>query len=116
MSTHPLGSGATALFSQLNQGEQVTSNLRKVTKEMKTNKDTALRTCADEASPTKPTLAPKPGSRMTISQKPPLFELRNNQKWIVVSPRPWQTFLMKGASADILLYLCSIKYKCLKGR
>ncbi|CAH8438501.1 unnamed protein product [Dicrocoelium dendriticum] len=70
-----------ALFKLLNQGEKVTAGLRKVTDDMKTHKNPALR-AASGAEPA-PAVAAKPKSAAVATAKqPPVLELRGN-KWVV---------------------------------
>uniref|UniRef100_A0A1I7TZ72 CAP_N domain-containing protein n=1 Tax=Caenorhabditis tropicalis TaxID=1561998 RepID=A0A1I7TZ72_9PELO len=77
-------SNRDALFAQLNQGEGVTSRLKKVTADMQTHKNPNLRgnTAAPAsapqggASPARPAAAPV--------RKPPHKELENGKQWIVV--------------------------------
>lgn len=87
-----------AVFAQLNQGEGVTSGLRKVDKSEMTHKNPALRagstvpvrsasqtsvsSTSRGKSPVPPGKKPKPESMRT--KKPPRKELDGN-KWIIVS-------------------------------
>ncbi|VDP73922.1 unnamed protein product [Echinostoma caproni] len=75
-------SGRNALFAAINRGEAITSGLRKVTDDMKTHKNPALR--AAQTTPIKP---PKPTQQQTETQnRTPsapakgVLELREN-KW-----------------------------------
>ncbi|ULT79854.1 hypothetical protein L3Y34_010444 [Caenorhabditis briggsae] len=76
-------SNRDALFAQLNQGEGVTSRLKKVTADMQTHKNPNLRGTAavpatgqqGGASPAKAAAAPV--------KKPPHKELENGKQWIV---------------------------------
>jgi adenylyl cyclase-associated protein len=86
------------LFADLSKGEDVTKGLRKVTDDMKTHKNPALRFGSPQ--PFKPTTAPKPGSAGAASKtshpvaapaaakaaaatKPPKCELEGGKKWII---------------------------------
>jgi len=79
---------ASALFAALNKGSDITSGLKKVSDNMKTHKNPALRT---GPAPFKPPTAPKPGAAPTKpvtaavvkpKQHPPLVELQG-KKWAV---------------------------------
>ncbi|KAL8558490.1 hypothetical protein ACOMHN_059231 [Nucella lapillus] len=74
-----------ALFASLNKGEAVTTGLRKVTDDMKTHKNPALRQgpAPFKTSVPKPVAAPKPtAAAKATPAKPPLTELQN-KKWVV---------------------------------
>ncbi|XP_076457200.1 adenylyl cyclase-associated protein 1-like isoform X3 [Babylonia areolata] len=74
-----------ALFADLNKGEGVTSGLRKVTDDMKTHKNPALRQgpAPFKSTPPKPVAAPKPTAvAKAAPAKPPCTELQN-KKWVV---------------------------------
>ncbi|RVE40477.1 hypothetical protein evm_014873 [Chilo suppressalis] len=77
----------SALFAEINQGENITSNLRKVTSDMQTHKNPQLRTgpapfkAATRGAPLKQ--LPQPGAG-TLPDKPPVFT-RDGKKWLIVS-------------------------------
>lgn len=73
----------SALFAQINQGENITKNLKKVTSDMQTHKNTALR-----AGPA-PFKAPvrsdnKTAPAASATEKNPVFT-REGKKWLIVS-------------------------------
>ncbi|GFO04448.1 adenylyl cyclase-associated protein [Plakobranchus ocellatus] len=73
-----------ALFAELSKGEKVTQGLRKVTDDMKTHKNPALRQGpapfkSTQPKPASPKPAPKP---VAAPVKPPLIELQG-KKWVV---------------------------------
>lgn len=80
----------SALFAELNKGTGVTAGLKKVSDDMKTHKNPALRATQDtgvrqgpapfKATAPKPVSAPKPVAKPAA--KPPLIELQN-KKWVV---------------------------------
>ncbi|KPJ01116.1 Adenylyl cyclase-associated protein 2, partial [Papilio xuthus] len=81
----------SALFAEINQGEGITSNLRKVTADMQTHKNPTLRqgpapfkaahsAPAPAPAPAKP--LPQPGAGKL--DKPPVF-MRDGKKWLIVS-------------------------------
>ena len=86
----PTSTGIGAVFSELNRGEAVTKNLRKVDKSEMTHKNPSLRagsTVPDKDSSSRgkspaPGKKPKPESMRV--KKPPKKELVGN-KWIIVS-------------------------------
>ncbi|CAJ0576149.1 unnamed protein product, partial [Mesorhabditis spiculigera] len=72
-----------ALFAQLNQGSGITSTLKKVTPEMQTHKNAALR--ASNVVPAKGATTTN-GHRQPaapIAQKPPKLELQDGKQWNV---------------------------------
>lgn len=80
--------GRSALFAEINRGEAVTSGLRKVTDDMKTHKNPALRAPSDTPiKPPKPTQNQIPRQNQSTPQKG-VLELRGN-KWVVVSLLPF---------------------------
>lgn len=68
----------SALFAQINQGENITRNLKKVTSEMQTHKNTTLR-----AGPA-PFKAPVRSEVVAAAEKQPVFT-REGKKWLIVS-------------------------------
>lgn len=74
----------TALFAALSKGEAVTSGLKKVSDDMKTYKNPALRQgpAPFKVTTPKPVAAPKPGAKSKEGNKPPLTELQN-KKWVI---------------------------------
>lgn len=76
--------GMNAVFSELNQGEDITKNLRKVEKSQMTHKNPALR-ASGNIQVHKPVPPKKPrnlSQRQTRTSKPPRKELVDN-KWMV---------------------------------
>lgn len=79
----------SALFAQINQGEDITKKLKKVTSDMQTHKNTSLRT---GPAPFKAPIVNNSGSipsKITLPanapiDKPPVFS-RDGKKWLVVS-------------------------------
>ncbi|ESO82922.1 hypothetical protein LOTGIDRAFT_109031, partial [Lottia gigantea] len=79
------GVDASALFNDINKGFDVSKGLKKVTDDMKTHKNPALR---QGPAPYKPPLASKPvkgpsPTKTVIAAKPPVLELQNGKKWLV---------------------------------
>lgn len=72
-----------AVFSQINQGEGITSGLRKVDKEQMTHKNPALRAQSTPATKTKPA-PPKPGTKPgSLKAKKPSKTALEGNKWTV---------------------------------
>ncbi|CAG5105109.1 Oidioi.mRNA.OKI2018_I69.chr1.g1842.t2.cds [Oikopleura dioica] len=73
----------SALFAALNKGSDITAGLKKVTSDMQTHKNTALRKTSQVNSSAKPYSAPKPKSVVkTEVVKDPVFEL-DSKKWMI---------------------------------
>lgn len=71
------------LFSALNKGSDITAGLKKVTSDMQTHKNTALRKTSQVNSSAKPYSAPKPKSIAKKEVvKDPVFEL-DGKKWMI---------------------------------
>lgn len=75
------GGGMDAVFNQINQGEGITSALRKVDKSQMTHKNPELR-ASSIAAPTRPSPSAKPASFGAKNRGPPRKELDGN-KWNV---------------------------------
>lgn len=72
----------SALFAQINQGENITSSLRKVTSDMQTHKNPTLREGpAPFKTPSHGGVAA--GRAPAVVDKPPSF-VRDGKKWIIV--------------------------------
>lgn len=79
----------SALFAQINQGEDITKSLKKVTSDMQTHKNPQLRTGPAPFVTPQPFKAPgaAPNVRSQAAApvaKPPVFS-RDGKKWIIVS-------------------------------
>lgn len=95
----------SALFAEINQGEKITSSLKKVSSEMQTHKNPSLRSgpapfkappCGT-APPTKPVKAPP-------SDKPPVFAL-DGKKWLVEHQRGNHALVVEGAEMNNVVYM-----------
>ncbi|KRT83388.1 hypothetical protein AMK59_3877 [Oryctes borbonicus] len=93
----------SALFAQINQGENITKGLKKVTAEMQTHKNPTLR-----EGP-----APFKAPQQTIKSvgapidKPPSF-VRDGKKWLIEYQKGNQNLLVENAEMNNVVYL----YKC----
>ncbi|TPP58271.1 adenylyl cyclase-associated protein 2 isoform X2 [Fasciola gigantica] len=75
--------GRNALFAEINRGESVTAGLRKVTDDMKTHKNPALRVASDTpVKPPKPTQNQQVPRQIQSTPQKGVLELRGN-KWVV---------------------------------
>lgn len=96
-----------ALFEQINQGADVTKNLKKVTSEMQTHKNPGLRSGpapfkASGPTPFKPVIAAKPNS--TPAEKPPVFN-RDGKKWIIEYQKNNRGLLVENAEMNNVVYM-----------
>ncbi|KAG9051111.1 hypothetical protein FS837_011957 [Tulasnella sp. UAMH 9824] len=88
-SAKPAGGGVAAVFAQINQGEGITSGLRKVKKEEMTHKNPSLRAQGPvPAAPTSPGLAAgkkplKPSKPTALAGKKPSKFALEGKKWVV---------------------------------
>ncbi|KAK3749681.1 hypothetical protein RRG08_013889 [Elysia crispata] len=98
-----------ALFAELSKGEKVTQGLRKVTDDMKTHKNPALRQgpAPFKAAQPKPA-SPKPVAKPVAQPaKPPLTELQG-KKWVVEYHKGNQNIVIDKTEMKQTLYI----YKC----
>lgn len=94
-----------ALFAQLNQGEDITKKLKKVTSEMQTHKNPNLREGpAPYKGPVsgKPAIAVKPVSAPAV--KPPVFT-RDGKKWIIEHQKNNTGLLVEDAEMNNVVYM-----------
>lgn len=99
-----------ALFAQINQGADITKSLKKVTSEMQTHKNTALRSGpapfkATGPTPFKPAIAVKPKSAPV--DKPPVFN-RDGKKWLIEHHKNNRELLVDNAEMNNVVYM----FKC----
>lgn len=71
----------SALFAQINQGENITKNLKKVTSDMQTHKNTTLRA---GPAPFKTPVRSDKTEVTSVAEKQPVFT-REGKKWLIVS-------------------------------
>lgn len=72
--------GRSALFAQINQGEDITKKLKRVTADMQTHKNTTLR--SGPAPFKAPTASVKPVAKAVETAKAPVFT-RDGKKWLI---------------------------------
>ncbi|CAH0690650.1 unnamed protein product [Chilo suppressalis] len=97
----------SALFAEINQGENITSNLRKVTSDMQTHKNPQLRTgpapfkAATRGAPLKQ--LPQPGAG-TLPDKPPVFT-RDGKKWLIEYQKGNSNLVVENADMNNVVYM-----------
>ncbi|XP_020714968.1 adenylyl cyclase-associated protein 1 isoform X2 [Ceratitis capitata] len=97
----------SALFAEINQGEAITKNLKKVTADMQTHKNPTLRT---GPAPFKPTQfgSSAGGSRPApTAAKEPVFT-RDGKKWLIEYQRNNRNLLVENAEMNNVVYM----FKC----
>ncbi|GMT31172.1 hypothetical protein PFISCL1PPCAC_22469, partial [Pristionchus fissidentatus] len=103
-------SGRDALFAQLNSGEAVTKGLKKVTADMQTHKNPALRgegmTPGNVSSAA--SSASKPAAAAAAAVKPPKTELQNGKQWSVEFHKNNKDIVVTAGDKKQTLYV----YKC----
>lgn len=97
----------SALFAQINQGADITKGLKKVTSDMQTHKNTALR--SGPAPFKAPVSLPSPGNRAPApaADKPPVFT-RDGKKWLIEYQKNNPNLLVENAEMNNMVYL----FKC----
>ncbi|XP_059177837.1 adenylyl cyclase-associated protein 1-like [Physella acuta] len=100
-----------ALFAALNKGEAVTQGLRRVTDDMKTHKNPALRQGPAPFKPTpasKPQTSPKPTPKTNVPlSKPPVIELQD-KKWVIEYQKDNKNIVLDNTELKQTVYV----YKC----
>eukprot|EP00241_Pyramimonas_parkeae_P000826 CAMPEP_0114264414 /NCGR_PEP_ID=MMETSP0058-20121206/23187_1 /TAXON_ID=36894 /ORGANISM="Pyramimonas parkeae, CCMP726" /LENGTH=580 /DNA_ID=CAMNT_0001381073 /DNA_START=115 /DNA_END=1857 /DNA_ORIENTATION=- len=106
------GSGMSAVFKELNQGEGVTSSLKKVTDDMK-SKNRADRSGAVPATTSKAAAAaPAPsGPAASKAVKTPKCALENGRKWVIENQVENKTIVLKAEECNtrqtVYIYNCA---------
>ncbi|XP_026759353.2 adenylyl cyclase-associated protein 1 isoform X2 [Galleria mellonella] len=100
----------SALFAEINQGEGITSSLRKVTADMQTHKNPQLR---QGPAPFKPAAAsrpavpakslPQPGAG-SFPDKPPVFT-RDGKKWLIEYQKGNSNLVVENADMNNVVYM-----------
>ncbi|KNC31171.1 hypothetical protein FF38_14273 [Lucilia cuprina] len=108
MSNMNLGEGPddrSALFAEINQGENITKNLKKVTADMQTHKNPTLRTGpAPFKTPTQFASSSKPAAPVV---KDPVFT-RDGKKWLIEYQKNNNNLLVENAEMNNVVYM----FKC----
>ncbi|XP_037816486.1 adenylyl cyclase-associated protein 1 isoform X2 [Lucilia sericata] len=110
MSNMNLGEGPddrSALFAEINQGENITKNLKKVTADMQTHKNPTLRTGpAPFKTPTQFGSSSKPAVAAPVV-KDPVFT-RDGKKWLIEYQKNNNSLLVENAEMNNVVYM----FKC----
>ncbi|XP_066250754.1 adenylyl cyclase-associated protein 1 isoform X2 [Euwallacea similis] len=104
--TSPAGLDRSALFAEINRGSDITRNLKKVTAEMQTHKNTALR---EGPAPFKPPLPKKPAAstKSIAADKPPVF-VQEGKKWLIEYQKNRADLVVENAEMNNVVYV----FKC----
>ncbi|XP_017882135.1 adenylyl cyclase-associated protein 1 isoform X1 [Ceratina calcarata] len=115
-----IGDDRSALFAEINQGEAITKNLKKVTSDMQTHKNPSLRTgpapfkapFVDSALPTK--AVPPANAPIT---KPPVFT-RDGKKWLVEYHQGNKDLVIDNVEMNNVIYMfrCQESTLVVKGK
>ncbi|XP_066247025.1 adenylyl cyclase-associated protein 1-like [Euwallacea similis] len=97
-----LNNDRSALFAQINQGANITSNLKKVSADMQTHKNPALK--QEGAVPFR---GPSQSIGTGLSDKPPVFT-RDGKKWKIEYQTRNHNLVVENAEMNNVVYL----YKC----
>lgn len=117
----PVNDDRSALFAEINQGENITKNLKKVTSDMQTHKNTSLRTgpapfkapvVSNNSSPVKTTLPAN-----APIDKPPVFT-RDGKKWLVEYHKGNKNLLIDNVEMNNVVYIfrCQDSSLIIKGK
>lgn len=109
--------GRNALFAQINQGEDITKGLKRVTPEMQTHKNTTLRSGpAPFKAPSATAAKPAAGAGKPID-KPPVFN-RDGKKWLIEYQKGNTGLLVDGAEMNNVVYVfrCENSTITIKGK
>ncbi|XP_054744955.1 adenylyl cyclase-associated protein 1 isoform X3 [Anastrepha obliqua] len=98
----------SALFAQINQGEAITKNLKKVTDDMQTHKNPTLRTGpAPFKTPTQFGSSTADGRPAPAVAKEPVFT-RDGKKWLIEYQRNKPNLMVDNAEMNNVVYM----FKC----
>ncbi|KAH8279787.1 hypothetical protein KR054_005590 [Drosophila jambulina] len=99
------GDDRSALFAQINQGADITKNLKKVTGDMQTHKNPSLRTGpAPFKSPAQYGGSSSSAPSGPAPAKPPVFE-RDGKKWIIEYQKNNTGLLVENAEMNNVVYM-----------
>lgn len=95
----------SALFAQINQGEDITKGLKRVTADMQTHKNTGLRSGPAPFKAPSATVAPV--QRPSAVDKPPVFT-RDGKKWLIEYQKNNPNLVVEQAEMNNVVYV----FKC----
>ncbi|CAG9818475.1 unnamed protein product, partial [Phaedon cochleariae] len=96
----------SALFEQINRGQDITRTLKKVTSDMQTHKNPTLRQGPAPFKPA-PTTGAGRGTAAPVVDRPPVFT-RDGKKWLIEHQKGRQDLVVEGAEMNNVVYL----FKC----
>lgn len=108
--------GRNALFAQINQGEDITKGLKRVTPDMQTHKNTTLRSGPAPFKAPSAAVKPVAGAAKPID-KPPVFN-RDGKKWLIEYQKGNTTLLVENAEMNNVVYVfrCENSTITIKGK
>lgn len=101
------GNDRSALFAQINQGENITKNLKKVTADMQTHKNPTLRTGPAPFIPPQSVTVSGVTVPPVKADKAPSFH-RDGKKWLIEYQKGNHNLVVENAEMNNVVYL----YKC----
>ncbi|CUS22330.1 LAQU0S05e02960g1_1 [Lachancea quebecensis] len=109
-------SGISAVFDELNQGENITKSLKKVDKSQQTHKNPALR--ASSVTPSARTPPPKPKKPTTLKTKKPARKELVGNKWFIEGYENEETPITIEVNRDESVYIgnCSNVFVKIEGK
>uniref|UniRef100_A0A8D9A3M3 Adenylyl cyclase-associated protein 1 n=1 Tax=Cacopsylla melanoneura TaxID=428564 RepID=A0A8D9A3M3_9HEMI len=105
LSAMSLDTGAndrSALFAEINQGANITKNLKRVTGDMQTHKNPNLK--ASGPTPASHNAVTSPGRPAAPISKPPVFA-RDGKKWLVEYQKDNSNLVVEGAEMNNVVYM-----------
>ncbi|XP_075236039.1 adenylyl cyclase-associated protein 1 isoform X2 [Lycorma delicatula] len=107
----------SALFAEINQGENITRNLKKVTADMQTHKNPGLRSGPAPFKAPASTGAPTTALVKPPANKPPVFA-RDGKKWLVEHQHKNQNLIIDEAEMNNVVYMygCTESTLTVKGK
>lgn len=94
--------GRSALFAQINQGEDITKGLKRVTADMQTHKNTTLR--SGPAPFVAPSATVKPVAKPVETSKAPVFN-RDGKKWLIEYQKGNTGLVVENAEMNNVVYV-----------
>ncbi|XP_059617008.1 adenylyl cyclase-associated protein 1 isoform X1 [Phlebotomus argentipes] len=113
------GDDRSALFAEINRGEDITKNLKKVSADMQTHKNPGLRSGPAPFKAPKSVTAPAgaPKAATDAFNKPPVFS-RDGKKWIIEYQKSNPGLLIENAEMNNVAYMfrCQDSTLTVKGK
>mgnify|MGYP003342392998 CR=1 FL=1 len=102
-----VGNDRSALFAQINQGENITKSLKKVTADMQTHKNPTLRTGPAPFIPPQSNVVSCVAPPTAKADKPPSFQ-KDGKKWLIEYQKGNHNLVVENAEMNNVVYL----FKC----